>query len=157
MTHANLFLRYFSPREFGPNSHGRTMDWWPRMNPSLLVRVDVFRHLWRQPVEVSGHPNALGRHSGDSTSDHNVDRHGSVNGMDLFPRGLRTRADGLRALECAKRAGLSSFGIYPHWSSPGIHLGVRRPAHPFATWGAIRRNGVQTYVSLEEALRHLPE
>ena len=156
-----LTLHHFAPGEFGPSRHGRTADWWPSMNPGLLIRADVFRRLWGMPVSVSGHPNALGRRSGPgSNSDHNVDVRGTVDGMDVFPSGLVTRGTALFALECARQVGLSSIGLYPHWSRPGLHLGVRRGhggPRPMATWGAIQRNGVQVYVSWDEALAHLPE
>lgn len=161
MTNNDLILHYFTPSEFGANGHGRTTDWWPRMNPGLLVRADVFRELWGQPVTVSGHARALGRRNGPgSNSDHNVDVRGTVDGMDVFPTGMVNRGAARRALECAKRAGLSSIGLYPHWGRPGLHLGVRQGhggPHPMAMWGAVNRNGEQVYVSWEEAINQLPE
>ena len=163
MNHHNntILLHHFSPSEFGPNSHGRTEDWWPHMAPDVLVRLDVFRRLWGAPITVSGHPRALGRRLGaNGGSDHNVDRHGRVNCADLFPSGLRTQKDAIRAREIAEQIGFGSIGLYPHWSSPGLHLGVRKGHggnRPMATWGAIRRNDQQTYVSWDEVLQHLME
>ena len=162
MMHSNdhLILHHFSASEFGPSRHGRTTDWWPAMAPELLVRADVFRAMWGAPIMVSGHRRALGRHDDPTNrSDHNVNRHNRVNGFDAFPSGLRTRADAERARQIAQQVGLSSIGLYPHWSRPGLHLGVRKgnggPA-PMATWGAIQRDGQQMYVTWDEALRQLP-
>ena len=163
MKHRNddLLLHYFNPPEFGPNKHGRDIDWWPFMAPEVLVRLDVFRILWGAPVTVSGHVRALGRkNDASNTSDHNVNRHGRVNCADTFPSGLSTREDAERAREAARQAGFSSIGLYPHWSRPGLHLGVRKGnggSAPMATWGAIQRDGQQVYVSWDDALRQLPE
>jgi hypothetical protein len=163
MKHHNddLLLHYFNPGEFGPNQHGRTIDWWPDMDPAFLVRLDVFRRFWGEPITVSGHRVALGRHNGpDNTSDHNIDVRGTVQCADVFPSGLTSQADAGRARDLARAVGLSSIGLYPHWSRPGLHLGVRKDHggnKPMAAWGAVNRNGKQVYVSWDEALRELPE
>ena len=162
MRHHNdeLILHHFVPREFGPNRHGRVIDWWPMMDPAVLVRLDIWRRMWGRPFEISGHAQALGRHTGNSTSDHNVDMRGKVQCVDGFPTGLVTRRDAIRARELADQVGFSSIGLYPHWSRPGLHLGVRFGAGgnvPVATWGAINVRGVQQFVSWERALQELPE
>ena len=152
----DLTLYHFVRSEFGPTDH-RDEDWWEWMDPRLLVSLDVFRGMWGAPVNVSEHAQALGRHNGpENHSDHNVDRRCYVRGVDVFPQGLTTEADALRAMECATQAGFSSFGLYPHWlAGPGLHLGSRperSPATP-ALWGAVNNEqGEQTYVSLHEAL-----
>jgi hypothetical protein len=162
MGHHNdsLILHYFQSSEFGPTQH-RQEDWWQHMDPAVLVRLDVFRGLWGAPFSVSGHSRALGRNNGpDNGSDHNVDVRGTVQCVDGFPSGLTSRADAERARDSARAAGLSSIGLYPHWSQPGLHLGVRKGsggAQPMATWGAVNKGGKQVYVSWEEALEQLPE
>jgi len=162
MDNYKLILHHFSPSEFGPTDF-RSEDWFPQMDPSLLVRGDVFRTLWGAPVAISGAKRALGRHNGakGSKSDHNVDRRGSVQGMDVFPEGLETKRDAERALECAKTAGLCSIGLYPEWNGGvGLHLGVREGSggsKPLAMWGAVQDQKGQAYVSWEEALERLPD
>jgi hypothetical protein len=61
-------LQHFSSAEFG--------DWWGRMDVDFLRKLDRFRALWGQPVQVSPVPGALGRYAGASNSYHNVERWG---------------------------------------------------------------------------------
>jgi hypothetical protein len=162
MRHHNdeLILHYFQSSEFGPTP-SRQEDWWQHMDPCVLVRLDVLRSLWGASITISGHARALGRKNGSANnSDHNVDRRGKVQCIDGFPAGLRTQEDAERFLDLAQQVGFSSIGLYPDWSSPGVHVGMRE-GHGgnalMATWGAITLNGTQTYVSWEEALQKLPE
>lgn len=143
-----VHLYYFSHDEF--------RSWASDMSPRLLVLLDLFRHRWGQPVMVSPHQDALGRRGmGDSLSDHNYDRWGEVRGIDVMPLRMSTPEAMQRAVKLATGLGFTSIGLYPHWRPrPGLHLGVRhsnRPGFP-ATWGAVRKDGRQTYVSLAEAL-----
>ena len=150
-----MHLYFFDKSEFGPQENTRNIDWWPHMDPRLLVLLDVFRFQWNRAVSISRHGQALGRRLGrESTSDHNVDRHGVVLAADVFPAGMDTPERAKQALELALDIGFTSMGVYPHWSSPGLHLGTRRSTEPGAPaqWGAIRKDGVQTFVSVREAL-----
>jgi hypothetical protein len=155
-----LLLHHFTAPEFASNDHGRA-DWWADMDPAFLVRLDVFRAMWGAPITVSGHPRALGRHLGPgSHSDHNIDVRGTVQCADVFPGGMTSQADAERARDLARAVGLSSIGLYPHWSQPGLHLGIRKGFggnRPMATWGAVNRGGKQVYVSWGEALKELQE
>lgn len=126
-------LRHFSPREFG--------EWWPQMSVRLLVLLDVFRGHWGRSVMISASPLALGRHGGDSTSQHNVDRWGVVRAADIMPDGLHGSDSMAHAVHVANQVGMTGIGIYPHWRPrPGIHVDVRRdrqPGNP-SLWSALR-------------------
>lgn len=140
-------LQYFTREEFG--------DWLFYMSPRLLVMLDVFRHRWHAPVAISPVDGALGRHAGDSTTQHNVDVYGEVRAADLLPNGMDTREDMERAIRLAQSLGFTGIGIYPDWKpSPGLHLDVRhekKPGHP-AIWGAVKTREGQKYVSPVVAL-----
>lgn len=106
-------------------------------------------------MRISPANGAIGRTDGDSF--HNYAKHGKVKAIDLMPVGMRTKADFARAVKCATDAGATGIGIYPDWAPvPGIHLDVgsrkgRSVGKP-ATWGGVKRKGVQVYVGLKEVL-----
>lgn len=148
-------LYYFADTEFVRG--GR--NWFTLMDPRLLVLLDVFRFRWGRPVEISGHPDALGRVLGPTElSDHNLSRHGAVLAADVLPEGCSSRSDLQRAMALAVEIGFTSIGIYPDWHpSPGLHLGVRherRPGDP-AVWGAVHTPQGQKYVTVADALDRL--
>ena len=135
-----LTLKHFQPWEF------RT--WFADMSPELLTKLDKFRELWGQPVAISSHADGLGRHLGSSdTSQHNVDKWGEVRAVDVFPQGLNAQTKAF-AIQCAKRAGFTGYGLYSD-TSPGwmMHLDVRsdRSAVNPATWARVGGN----YVGIE--------
>lgn len=145
-------MQYFTRSEFVREG----IDWWPQMNPRLLVLLDVFRHMRGAAVTISPHRRALGRPAWPNQgSDHAIDVRGTVDAADVLPAGMRTATDAERDIDLAVRIGFTALGFYPHWQpSPGLHLGVRpgrRMGKP-AMWGAINIDGVQTYVSLDQAL-----
>lgn len=148
-------LYYFSETEF--TRGGR--NWYPAMDPRLLVLLDVFRFRWGRRVAISAHPAALGRDLPlTELSDHNVTLHKAVLAADVIPEGCSSRADLQRALSLATELGFTSIGIYPDWRpSPGLHLGVRRERRPGdpAVWGAIASDDGQQYVTVSEALDRL--
>lgn len=146
-------LHYFTPAEFIRDG----VQWYPVMDQRLLVAVDILRHQWGQPIDISPAAGALGRHLGQtSKSQHNVDVHGTVRAMDVMPRGM----DDVHAvndfLHLAEQCAFGGIGIYPDWQPrPGVHLDVRHDAVPGypARWGALDDPfGVQQYVSMNEAL-----
>lgn len=141
-------LEYFSDTEF----HG----YFELISPRLLVLLDLFRFRWGGPVDISPAPGAVGRYVGpDKGSDHNIDKWGEVRAVDVMPRGLATVYDMRRAVELARDCGFTAIGIYPHWRpSAGLHLGVRegRKMGEPAMWGAVRKNGRQTYTTWHEAM-----
>lgn len=124
---------FFKKKEF--------RDWFDLMNPRLLDIMEEFRAQWGAPCVISSVDGALGRHLGaEKTSSHNVDYWGTVNAVDLFPRGMDTEEDLKRAFECAKLAGASGIGLYTD-TKPGymIHLDCRpdrTPENP-ATWARV--------------------
>ena len=145
-------LEYFKHGEFVRDR----VDWWPMMNPRVLILLDVFRHMRCAPVEISPHRRALGRPGWPNQgSDHAIDARGQVDAADVLPAGMTYRTAAERDIDLAVRIGFTAIGFYPHWTpSPGLHLGVRpgrRMGKP-AMWGAINIDGVQTYVSLDQAL-----
>lgn len=148
---------YFVPTFFEPEEF---RDWADRMSVILLAKLDVFRAHWGAPVNISKHPLAIGRED-NSKSQHNVRLWGEVRGIDLQPRGMIYREDMERAIECARLAGFTGIGIYPHWQpTPGIHVDVRlgrKPLQP-AMWGALRPDPAkgQEFTTLEHALSEAP-
>lgn len=143
-------LYYFSPDEFVRMN----VNWYSRMSPRLLVLLDTFRHL-TGPCIISPHSHAIGRHEG--TSQHNINLHGEVRAVDVFPD---MSAD--IWIKVAYQVGFTGIGIYPHWTYNGeqrcgMHLDVREdrePGNP-STWSGVKENGVQVYKSLDEGLGHL--
>lgn len=147
-------MDYFTDDEF--------REWVGQMAAELLVKLDLFRHRWGAPVTISPVRGALGRHSGNSKSGHNVDYWVEVNATDVMPEGIETRDDAERAVRLARECGFRDIGFYPHWNpSPGLHLGTRpvnRMDSP-ATWGGYRDEaGKQhTDISLQAAIDLMPE
>jgi hypothetical protein len=145
---------FFEPHEF-ERDH---VQWWQHLSPRLLILLDSFRFQWGKPVRVSGHKHAVGRHLGESFSQHNFDRWDEVRAVDVQPDGMVTRDDAYRAVLLAQSVGFTGIGLYPHWSGgPGLHLDVRHeraPGHA-VTWGGVRAASGQVYVSLNDALEVL--
>jgi hypothetical protein len=142
-----LKLHYFKASEFG--------DWWGLMDYGLLVRLDVLRHQWGNPIRISQAEGAIGRHD-DSESQHNVDRWGTVRAVDIYPGGILDGSDAERFVLAATDVGFTGIGLYPSWSGGvGFHVDVRtdrEPGYP-ATWGGVPNPmGQQKYVSLNDAL-----
>jgi hypothetical protein len=152
-------LYYFQRDEF--DRDGR--NWMASMDKRLLVLLDVFRHMWGQPIALSPHRRALGRPGWPNpNSDHYYSEpSGIIYAADVLPAAMGTRTMAERAIKLATDLGFTSLGLYPHWSPrAGLHLGTRvthRPGSP-ATWGSIRvdPNQPQQYVSLAEAMEHMP-
>jgi hypothetical protein len=144
-------LKYFTPHEF--IRAGR--QWWPDMDQDLLLSLDVFRGLWGAPVYISPHPLALGRHDREhGTSQHNIDRWRVVRAADIMPEGMTSVDAACRAVEIAEDAGMVGIGLYPHWSPrPGLHVDVRHSGP--ARWGAVKRDGVQIYTTLDSVLSQM--
>lgn len=150
-------LHYFDRNEF--------RGWWENMSPRLLVMLDVLRHQWGRPIEISGADGALGRAMGESLSQHNITKWGEVRAADVFPQGVATMDDAERFTAAAKLVGFTGIGVYPD-AMPSVmfHLDIRidrQPGNP-ATWGGLRRmigspaeDDDWRYVSLDEALREV--
>ena len=125
-------LKHFKKEEY--------RDWWSQMNPKLVVLSDIFREFWGDSVLVSPVNGAIGRHKGDSSTQHNVDKWGMVNATDYMIPSLETWEGYWKAYELAKQVGFTGIGVYPHWKPhPGLHLDVRpdRVAGNPAEWGAL--------------------
>jgi len=126
-------LRYFPKEEY--------REWADDMSPLLVFLVDRFREEWGDIVEVSPHPDALGRNlTLDNLSQHNFRLYGVVNAGDYFPKGMNTPEDRARAFKIAKKLGFTGIGIYADTTpSNMIHLDVRNTrivGNP-ATWSRI--------------------
>lgn len=135
-------LNYFKPEEF--------RDWYDRMSPELLQKLDAFRAEWGAPVVVSSAHGGLGRHGGEhDESQHNVDKWGEVRAIDVFPkietapgvfRWMETADERQRAYQVAKSVGFTGIGLYTD-TRPGnmLHVDVRRgrlSGQP-ATWSRV--------------------
>lgn len=137
-------MQYFQPQEF--------QGWYDQLDPRLMRALDAFRELWGDPVNISPAPGAVGRSLGaQATSRHNIDRYGTVQAVDVFPKGMATRKEAERAAVCAEQAGFGGIGLYPHWRpAPGLHLDVRPNQ---SRWGGKRSSsGRQIYITLDAAL-----
>lgn len=147
-----LNLYYFGRGEFERGG----VNWFDRMDPRLLVLLDSFRHQWGKKVVISPHPAAIGRELGPTRlSDHNVDLHGAVLGIDVMPEGMRTQMTVNAAVRIARSVGFTAIGVYPDWQpAAGLHLGTRTGRHPTdpAVWGAVRGDDGQDYVALDVAV-----
>lgn len=133
-------LNYFEPYEFG--------EWWEYMDETFLLQLDEFRRNWKGPVQISPHPDALGRELGDSMSMHNIERWGVLKAADVFPmylervngisrlRYISTTQQRIRAYEAAIYSGFNGIGIYTD-TRPGdmLHLDTREGQ--LATWSRV--------------------
>lgn len=106
---------YFKPEEFG--------GWYEQLSQQLLYKLNAFRDLWGAPVSISQNKDAVGRHTG--TGQHNVDLWGEVRAVDIFPSGMKTKADMKRAYDIAVRVGFTGVGLYTDTSKPMMHVDVR--------------------------------
>jgi hypothetical protein len=153
-------LRFFQPWEFDLRPYGG-QDWWPQMDPELLLLLDKVRASWGQKIEISPIRGALGRHMKLSYSDHNIHRWPMVRAADVFPLMQQTPSAAQMFLEVCKDCGVTAIGCYPHWINKdgnqqcGWHIGYRpeRTDSP-AMWGMIRykRRGIQHMVPINHAI-----
>ena len=126
------------------------------MSPRLLVMLDVLRHILQSPIFISKNDQALGRRSGLSESEHNVEFWNQVLAVDCFVKDVHTYAQALRVVESARIVGFTGIGVYPQWTNNvgrrqvGFHFGVRpsRKMDNPATWGYYDGK----FVSLDYAL-----
>ncbi len=130
-------------------------DWFPEMNPELLDKLDQIRGLYGSPIIISPAGGAIGRHAG--TTQHNVDRYGKVNAIDVMFKDLKTSDDALAILKLANEVGFTGIGVYPEWKPyAGFHFDVRTdrtPDNP-AMWSGVRNDaGVQIYIGFYEGLK----
>lgn len=153
-------LRNFKPYEFDLRPHGGE-DWWPMMDQRVLEFLQGTRDRHGDIIKISPHRGALGRRLGpSSTSDHNVDLHGTVRCADVFPTGVDTPAKARIFIDHAINAGFNSIGVYPHWRNGlgqqqcGFHLGYRPGLGRVARWGFVRDtlSGPQQMVAQDVAL-----
>lgn len=142
-------INYFQASEFG--------GWYDQLSLELLLKLDVFRHLWGAQVAVSRAPGAVGRRD-FSESQHNINLWGEVRAVDLFPMCIHsdtrhcTQAnDRLRMFNVARRAGFTGIGLYTD-THPGnmLHVDVRkdRQVSAPATWAREKKE----YVAITKVL-----
>lgn len=143
-------MTWFTESEFG--------GWFSRLSVSLMKKLDVFRELVGFAVNVSPVSGAVGRNGGDSHSQHNVDRWGQVNAVDLFVeldgQPVTTQAQRKRLYELAKQAGFTGIGIYTDTFYRGqpwnmLHVDTRKVSNnEIATWSRVDGN----YLSINEVI-----
>jgi len=140
--------RFFEVDEF--------RGWYNKMNPELLIKLDMFREMWGAPVIISPNPEAIGRVVNDPNasgydSQHNIVKHGMVNAIDVFPSGMTNATERRRAFEIAKRVGFTGIGVYVDTQPQNmLHLDVRKnPSDGLDKWGRVAKN---TYVNIERVL-----
>ncbi len=136
-------LHFFTPDEFVSaytDDDGKeiVVDWWDRMAPDLLLRLDVWRGLWGSPIHINKNRNAIGRYN-NSNSQHNVRRWGEVRAVDSKADGVVDEASAHECYRLAVLAGFTGVGFYRSWHDPGFHTDVRRDADfgKPATWGGV--------------------
>lgn len=122
-------LRYFAKSEF----KGK----YDLINPKLLVKLDEFRHRWGRPVDVSPADGSIVRYLGDSYSQHNIDRYGKTNAIDVFPHGMNSIGERRRAYKIAQEVGFTGIGIYTDTKPSNLlHVDVR-DSEEVATWSRV--------------------
>ncbi|MBN1882810.1 MAG: hypothetical protein JW885_11595 [Deltaproteobacteria bacterium] len=134
-------VNYFTPREFHHPD---------KMETDIIALLDDLRDVfkfqfvihsdWRKPPD--GVPPELwpSEHNHGRAVDFHVENLDYLDAADLMKFSLRR-------LDVWQSVGL---GLYPHWNNPGFHLDTRGY---MARWGAVHRNGKQTYVTYNEAYR----
>jgi len=142
-------MKYFTPEEF----HGH----YERLDPELKEMLDNFREQWGDVVNISPHPDAVGRTDGNGF--HNYKKHGSVKAVDVLPAGFYGPAAFKRGFAAAVSSGARGIGIYPDWRpQPGMHIDVGqrkgRSVDYVAKWSAFRIDGQQRYFNISRALRN---
>jgi hypothetical protein len=144
-------MQYFKGSEF--------REWAGLMSPRLTTMLDILRYQLGLVIEISGHPDSLGRKDGDSESEHNVDRWGEVLAVDCFVGKNTSYRDARKIINTAKAVGFTGIGVYPFWTNNqgekqcGFHFGVRptRNMGDPATWGYFEGR----FTSMENALKEL--
>ncbi len=119
---------YFSDNEFNGFAD--------QLAPGLRDKLNAFRAAWGAPVSVSQASGAVGRHAGQSGTQHNLDRWGFTRAVDVFPQGMDSAEDRARALLLAKQAGFTGVGLYLDTNRPMLHVDVR-PGNRVATWARV--------------------
>ena len=143
----DINLWFFSRSEFYRND----TDWFPYIDPRLLVLLDSLRCIIKSPIAISPHPRAVGRNDGDSSSMHNIDKHGRVFAVDTLPAQSYKHKYISTYVRLAKELGFTGIGVYPDWTPrPGLHLDTRtdRDVGNPATWGYVDGE----FVSIDKAL-----
>jgi len=137
-------VKYFRPLEFPPRPD--------QMDRSVVFLVDTLRGLFNYPIHVTSAWSPGIGHSKNS-------QHYAGKAVDFWVEGIRF-VDAVNLMESFIASppqgigvrGKIGLGIYPHWVHPGFHLDTRGM---FARWGAVTRQGRQTYVSWNKAYEEI--
>lgn len=138
-------LNYFNPHEFTRSG----VEWFDKISPELLVRLDCLRGVWGAPIHISKHPRAVGRRDPirQGFDGHNLNKHDKVMAVDVFPEMVYSPK---YFLESAEDVGFRGIGYYPQWKQGnlkgGFHVDVRDSER--ATWGYVDGK----FVSISDAL-----
>ncbi len=139
------------------------------VSPRLKVLLDVLRFQLGAAIQISGSSQALGRRTGKSQSEHNVELWGQVLAADVFIDGIHTCQEADMVVTLATRLGFTGIGVYSDTTNNQgqrqvmFHLGVRptRKMGDPATWGRVhgkpKQDGTPTsrYTSITEAIESL--
>lgn len=127
-------------------------DWRPNMPATLLTSLASFGAAVAAAggrAYVSPHPEALGRTSGPTDSQHYAGATGAgrLHAADVMVEGISLQA----AYSIARGLGrFSGIGVYPEWRPhPGLHLDVRPERDPIAPALWARLGG--QYLGIEAA------
>jgi len=135
-------------------------EWYDLISPRLTTMLDILRYQTVLVVEISSHPDSIGRSLGpDKDTCHNVDRWSWVLAVDCFVGKNTSYRDAKMIINVAKSIGFTGIGIYPYWTNNyghrqcGFHFDVRpsRNMGDPASWGFFEGE----FTSTENALAEL--
>ena len=137
-----LILKYFKSNEFS--------GWYESLSADLKEKLDSLRSEWNAPIYVSKANGAIGRKD-DSNSYHNINKHGCVMAVDIFPRYCYSADDVRRFRKIAEQVGFTGIGVYPNWSGGiGFHVDVRKQDY-ISSWSRVNRH----YRSFEYGVKYI--
>lgn len=140
---------------------GEFRDWSDDMSPRLVTMMDVLRFMCGHRIDISAHPDALGRELGwDSQSAHNIDVWGEVLAADFFVSGVHYREQAEGIVDLMRKIGFTGIGVYTdtrnnRGAEQVMFHGDVRPTADMgapATWGRVKGE----YCSVIKAIQSLP-
>lgn len=113
-----------------------------KMDPKLLLMLDRFREIYGKPLIItSAYRSEEQNAKTENASDKSQHIYGRA--VDLYSPGSSV-SDLPKMINAAQLAGFQRIGVYPHWSTPGLHVDSYTP---FTRWSLVYRNGKLTYVN----------
>ena len=134
-------MQYFKEEEFN--------GWYDQLHPELKIALDKLRELIKRPIFISQAEGAVGRKD-DSNSYHNINKHGYVMAVDIFPTYVKTKDDCTFIYDKAVEAGFKGIGLYPFWRQGiGFHVDIRKRDR-VSRWSLIKGGYVSWLSGLNE-------